>query len=269
MHDRDTTTGFAAVVLSGDRSSSDPLVQASGKGCKALIEIDGEPMVLRVLDALQQSQRVDHVFLSGPAESSVAAEPRLAERIAQGLLQWRAPRASPSTSAASVLEEIPLQLPVLLTTADHPLLRAEIIDHFCLAAAESGADVVIGLARYALVRELFPGMRKTVLRFSDDEYCGCNLFAFLTPAGRAMAERWREVESQRKSPLKVLKLLGWSAVLRYRFGMLSLDAAQNALSRRMGLKLAAIRMPFGDAAVDVDSLSDHAFVQQRLVALRR
>jgi len=37
----------------------------------------------------------------------------------------------------------------------------------------SGADAVVGLAPYALVRELFPDMRKTVLRFSDDEYCGC------------------------------------------------------------------------------------------------
>ena len=157
---------------------------------------------------------------------------------------------------------------MLLTTADHPLLRSDIIDHFCREALATGADAVVGLAPYALVRELFPGMRKTVLRFSDDEYCGCNLFAFLTPAGRQMAERWRAVEAERKSPLKVMKMLGWLSVLRYRFGWLSLAGAERALSRRMGLRLAAVRMPFGDAAVDVDSLSDHELVQQRLRALR-
>ena len=48
-------------------------------------------------------------------------------------------------------------------------------------------------------------------------------------------------------------------------GLLSLDGAMELLSRRMGLRLAAIKMPFGDVAVDVDSLADHALVEQRLL----
>ncbi len=53
--------------------------------------------------------------------------------------------------------------------------------------------------------------------------------------------------------------------MRYRMGLLSLDGAMELLSRRMGLRLAAIKMPFGDVAVDVDSLADHALVEQRLL----
>jgi CTP:molybdopterin cytidylyltransferase MocA len=259
---------FAAVVLAGDRSSSDPLVAASGRGCKALVDIDGTPMILRVLDALGHSAGVGEITICGPSRESVATEARLARLIAEQSVGWQPPQGTPSTSAWQALAATPSDTPVLLTTADHPLLRSDIIDHFCRAALATGADAVVGLAPYALVRELFPGMRKTVLRFSDDEYCGCNLFAFLTPAGRQMAERWRAVEAERKSPLKVMKMLGWLSVLRYRFGWLSLAGAERALSRRMGLRLAAVRMPFGDAAVDVDSLSDHELVQQRLRALR-
>lgn len=260
---------FAAVVLSGDRSSSDPLVAASGRGCKALIEIDGTPMILRVLDALGGAECVRGITICGPSRESIATEERLQRRIAEQHISWQAPRETPSTSAHEALQSIAPEAPVLLTTADHPLLRAAIVDHFCRAALATGADAVVGLAPYALVREIFPGMRKTVLRFRDDEYCGCNLFAFLTPAGRQMADRWRAVEAERKSPLKVMKMLGWSSVLRYRFGWLSLDGAERALSRRMGLRLAAVRMPFGDAAVDVDSLADYELVQERLRALRR
>jgi len=264
----DATRTFAAVVLSGDRSSSDPLVKASGRGCKALIEIDGKPMILRVLDALDESACVGPVTICGPSRDSLAAEERLQRLVAEERIGWQSPRATPSTSAHEALAAIAPAKPVLLTTADHPLLSAEIVDHFCRAALVSGADAVVGLAPYALVREIFPGMRKTVLRFSDGEYCGCNLFAFLTPAGRQMADRWRQVEAERKSPLKVMKMLGWLSVLRYRFGWLSLDGAARALSRRMGMRLAAVRMPFGDAAVDVDSLADHELVQQRLRTLR-
>ena len=268
MNGNDRNRQFAALVLSGDRSSSDPLVAASGRGCKALVEIDGTPMILRVLDALGHSAEVGDITICGPSRESIATEARLEQLIAAQRIGWQPQQATPSTSAWQALAATPSATPVLLTTADHPLLRSDIIDHFCREALATGADAVVGLAPYALVRELFPGMRKTVLRFSDDEYCGCNLFAFLTPAGRQMAERWRAVEAERKSPLKVMKMLGWLSVLRYRFGWLSLTGAERALSRRMGLRLAAVRMPFGDAAVDVDSLADHELVQQRLRALR-
>jgi hypothetical protein len=140
------------------------------------------------------------------------------------------------------------------------------VEHFCSAARASGADVVVGIAPYAAVRELFPGMRKTLLRFRDGDYCGCNLFAFLTADGRAIAELWREVESARKTPWRVIGLIGWGAVLRYRLGWLSLDQAMALLSRRTGLKVVAVRLPFGEAAVDVDSLADHAQVEERLRA---
>ena len=79
-----------------------------------------------------------------------------------------------------------------------------------------------------------------------------------------MAGLWRQVESARKTPWRVLQLLGWSAVLRYRLGWLDLDAAMALLSRRTGLRVAAVRMPFGEAAVDVDSPEDHALVEARL-----
>lgn len=258
--------GFRAIVLAGDRSAADPLLSATGKPCKALIEIGGVPMVFRVLETLAGSGAVEGIVLSGPSQSSPAVAAGLSARLAELDVDWRTPQQTPSTSAHVALEAIDPAVPALLTTADHPLLTGEMVRHFCAASRATGADVTVGLAPYALVQAAFPTMRKTVLRFSDGEFCGCNLFAFMTPAGRAMADFWRQVERERKSPLKVIRILGWQAVLRYRFGKLSLDEAMDLLSRRTGLRLAAVRMPFADAAVDVDSPSDYALVQQRFAA---
>jgi CTP:molybdopterin cytidylyltransferase MocA len=254
---------FTAIVLAGDRRRDDPLVLAKSSGCKALVDIGGTPMLKRVLDALAAADSVETLYLSGPSRETLDAHLVLREMIESRAVRWHPTQASPSASAYKLLGEIPAEKPVLLTTADLPLLQARFIEHFCARALESGADVVVGLAPYALVRESFPAMKKTVLRFSDGEFCGCNLFAFLSPLGRQMADRWREVEQQRKSPLRVIRLLGWGAVIRYRLGMLSLDAAMALLSRKMGMRLAAVRMPFADAAVDVDSLDDHRLVEER------
>ncbi len=47
-------TSYTAVVLAADRSSGDPLAEAAGVPSKCLVPAGGKPMVLRVLDALEQ-----------------------------------------------------------------------------------------------------------------------------------------------------------------------------------------------------------------------
>jgi hypothetical protein len=163
------------------------------------------------------------------------------------------------------LRELPPDERVLLTTADHPLLSVEIINEFCTRCGEQDADLVIGFAQYSLVQDEFPGMKKTVLRFSDGEFCGCNLFGFLTPAGREAASFWRRTESQRKNPLRVIGSLGWFNVLRYFLRSLTLEDALNALSAKLGVRVRAVVLPYADAAVDVDSISDYGFVQKRFL----
>jgi hypothetical protein len=63
----------------------------------------------------------------------------------------------------------------------------------------------------------------------------------------------------------VLQLLGWTAVLRYRLGWLTLDQAMALLTRRTGIRVAAVRMPFGEAGVDVDSEEDHVLVEAHML----
>jgi hypothetical protein len=147
-------------------------------------------------------------------------------------------------------------LPVLLTTADHPLLSAEVVDAFCRQSLVDDVDVTVGLAPHAVVLEGYPGIRKTVLRFADGEFCGCNLFAFVTPEGRSVANFWRRIEQQRKKPLRVIGMLGWWAVLRYRLGLLPLDEALAKLGKRLGLRIRAVILPYANAAIDVDSIAD-------------
>ncbi len=259
---------LSAIILAGDRTKEDSLINHTNAGCKALIDIDGEPMVRRVIAALKNSQVVDKILLSGPQADELASDGQLAEWVAADEIVWQAPLATPSTSAYSALQSLPQDEAVLLTTADHPLLTPEIVDAFGRQSLADDVDVTVGLAPHALVQEAYPDMKKTVLRFSDGEFCGCNLFAFLTPEGRRLANYWRKIEQQRKKPLIVIGLLGWWAVLRYRFGMLSLEEALAKLSKRLGLRLRVVILPYANAAVDVDSISDLVMVRGSFEKLR-
>ena len=258
------THQMTAIVLAGDRTKMDSLVNHSEVGAKAMIDIDGLPMVRRVLNALRAARVVKRICLAGPEASAVASDGPLASWVDSGEVQWRAPESSPSTSAYNAMRSLAPEEAVLLTTADHPLLTPEIVDAFGRQSLADDVDVAVGLAPHALVTEAYPGIKKTVLRFSDGEFCGCNLFAFITPEGRRAASFWRKIEQQRKKPMVVIGLLGWGAVIRYRLGLLSLEEALAKLSKRLGLRIRAVILPYANAAIDVDSIADLMVVKGSL-----
>jgi len=255
-------TPFTGLVLAGDRGPIDPVAEATGAACKALSPVGGRPMVLRVLEALEASGCVGELVLSGPTREALPASEEIRAGIDSARWCWREPRSSPSESAGEALASISPASPVLLTTADHALLSAEIVDHFCAWARDASADLVVGMVRYDDVMCAFPGMRRTGIRFRDDTYCGCNLFAFLSPAARGAAEFWRRIEQDRKKPWRMISVLGWCPLLRYVSGRLSLDDALGLLSRRMGFSIAKVMLPYPQAAVDVDKPSDWEFVER-------
>ena len=216
------------------------------------------------MNALRSSRVVNRIALCGPEASEIAKDDELAQWADSGEVIWSEPGISPSTSAYQAMKGLGPEEAVLLTTADHPLLTAEIVDAFGRQSLADDIDVAVGLAPHALVLEAYPGIKKTVLHFSDGDFCGCNLFAFITPEGRRAARFWRRIEQQRKKPLVVIGLLGWWAVIRYRLGLLSLEEALAKLSKRLGLRMRAVILPYANAAIDVDSVADLVLVKGSL-----
>jgi len=255
---------FSVVILAADRELADPVAQSAAVSCKALAPVGGREMVLRVLDSLTEAEETGPRFLAGPSITSLEENAELSGLVKSDQVGWFEPQNTPSLSAFTVLQSLPLDVPVLVTTADHALLTAEMVDYFCREARTSGCDVLAGVARYELIAEVVPGARRTVTKLKDGGYCGCNLFAFLTPESRKAADFWRKVEKERKKPLRIIKVMGWIAVLRYLLGQLTLEQALGGLSQRIGLRVGAVRMPFAEAAIDVDKVEDLLLVESML-----
>jgi len=261
------TGKFAAIVLAGDRGPDDPVARAAGVGCKALVPVAGRPMILRVIDALTDSSVVDSLIVCGSSSRLAGHLPELDGLIATGKIRWVENRSSPSLSTQAALSVLPADQAVLVTTADHALLTSRMVDYFCTRAAETGCDVVAGLARADMVASAFPEGRRTVTRLRDGGYCGCNLFAFLTPRASRALTFWRQVEEQRKHPLKIVKTLGPVALLRYLLGRLTLEEGLARMSALMDARAGAVWMPDAEAAVDVDKLEDWVLVEKYLAGL--
>ncbi len=247
---------FTAIVLAADREPVNEVAKAAGVRCKSLAPVDGTPMVFRVLGALHSSFYVGERILCGPPGAVMAQEPELRAYATAGGVRWFENQATPSASVHHVMQQLPEKTLVLLTTSDHALLTPQVVDYFCSHALTSACDVVAAIARHEEVTTACPETRRTSYRFKDGAYCSCNLFAFLTPQARAAALFWRQVESQRKNPLRVIRAFGWIAVMQYLLGGMTLAGAMDRVSHRLGFKAGAVILPFPEAAIDVDSVRD-------------
>jgi GTP:adenosylcobinamide-phosphate guanylyltransferase len=253
---------FVAIVLAGDRTKNDPVAVDAGVSCKAIAPICGKPMILRVLDALEDSGVIHSIVLCGPPQASLVDCPELAERIKQANISWLPNLDSPSRSVESAFEEISVDNHVLLTTADHALLQGEMVKHFISHCLQDNADANVGLVEYKTISDAYPEVKRTVIKLSNGGFCGCNLFAFMNARGRKLVPFWRQVEQRRKRPTRmIVGILGIWGLLLYVVGKLSLESALAKVSSCLQLEVKPVLLPFPQAGVDVDTAKDRQFVE--------
>ncbi len=245
-----------AVVLAGTRPGEvDPVARAAGVRFKCLAPVAGRTMVERVVGALAGLSGVTHIMVVADPSAGLERLPVIARELAAGRLALRAPEATPSTSVAAALGEAGDE-PLLVTTADHPLLDRRILEAFLGPALSSGAAVVVGLAPEAAVRAAAPATRRTWWRFRDGRFSGANLFLLRGAAARPALAFWRRVEAERKRPWRIVRLLGIVDLLLYLGGRLTLAEAMARASRMLGCPVTAVSIPIGAAAIDVDRPDD-------------
>lgn len=246
---------ISALVLAGSRGGSDPVAAAEGVAHKVLAQVDGAPILARVVEALRAAG-IERIAVSAN-DPDVAA---LARSLGAELL---APGAGPSASVAAAFAR--LGPPLLVTTGDHALLRPQWIRDF-LADAPAGSDVAMLLARRDAVERALPGSRRTWLRFADGDWSGCNLFLLSTAGSAAAIDTWQAVERDRKRPWRIAARLGLATLASYLLGRLTLSEAVSRLGQRVGIGASAVAARDGLAAVDVDKPADLADVRRLLGA---
>lgn len=256
---------IVALVPAGDRGAGDPVAKVSGVSSKALAPLAGTPMIIRVLNTLQATGRVDSVVLSGPDQDVIESSPLLQEVLNKDNVSWVPAERSLAGSIQAGLARIDPAALVLITTADHAMLDTEILNYFLDRVVDSSADVNVGLVEYGLVEAAYPGVRRTVLKFSDGGYCGCNLYALNGARARDIISLWQRTQTYRKQPWRMIHgLFGFGMLAKYLSGRLNLDQAREAIMKKTGINADFIEIPFPHAGIDVDTPADLELATQIL-----
>jgi len=251
--------GWSAIVLAGTRPEGDPLAAHFGSPMKALVPLLGEPMLAHVVRTLLDCPSIGRVLI-------VAQEP---ERLVRGELRWLQddPRVDCAVSGDGIAESLVDILgterapwPVLVTTADHPLLTRDMVEYFLRESGEAGVGV--GVVQSEVLLERYPLNRRTWLRFRGGAYTGANLFSVRDATAAAALRPLASAESDRKNQIKLLWRFGPLLALGAMTRSFSLQQTVARGGRRLGIEAKPVCLPFAEAGIDVDRIEDHRLVSE-------
>jgi GTP:adenosylcobinamide-phosphate guanylyltransferase len=264
MDSRSPARVGCVLVLAGQRGAADPVASESGVAFKVLVPVAGVPMLVRVIDCVHEACPEAPVYVSSADSTLLEARPELARSRAEGDVRHHASGPSPAASLADFSESGACAPPALVVTGDHPLLTPAIVQHFLEAASLSDADLVVGLVESACFRARFPDQSRTFVPLGRESFTGTNLFLLRTPAAARVARLWTRAEAVRKKPWRLVSLFGFSTLLGVALRRVDLSGALARVSKASGARVDAVRLPFAEAAIDVDSPGDLRLVERLL-----
>lgn len=255
--------GWTAILLAGQRPGVDPLADHFGQRWKAQVPVAGEAMLSRVAKTLLATPGIARVVV-------MAQEPAA---LFTGDCAWLADEARVATSAstsgiatsvAAVAGSAFAPWPVLVTTADHPLLTVSMVEAAMMGLG--GADVGVGVVGAKVLLAAYPDNKRTWLRFRGEAWSGANLFVLGSDRAKAALLAWSEVERDRKKALKLIWHFGPVLAIRAATRTITLAGALAKAGRALGCTVKPIALPFAEAGIDVDKPSDHALAERILAA---
>ncbi|MGH2625130.1 MAG: nucleotidyltransferase family protein [Anaerolineales bacterium] len=234
-----------AIMLAGGGDASAPN--------KAFLDGAGRPMVWYVAGALAKAESVGRVVAVGPSDQLQAACGGLVDRIVpdgggtilDNVLSGLGALAS--GSGRTVPES-----PVLVAASDIPLLTSQAVEDFLAACSKEAADLHYPIVPQSVLEDRYPGASKTFIRVVDGSFTGGSVFRFDPRVAEKVRDFAEKVLRARKKPWLMAQLFGWSTVMRFSSGRLSIKDVETRAREITGLDAKAVIIRRPELALDAD-----------------
>jgi molybdopterin-guanine dinucleotide biosynthesis protein A len=230
-----------AVVLAG--GSPEPAL-APGLPNKAFLPIGGQPLVVRVTQALRQAASVSRILVVGPTAELAPLLGTTVELVPQ--------QPTLMDNVAAAVARLPDEKRVLVIASDLPLLTGEAVEHF-VARCAGVAGCYYPIVPQAAIEARFPTARKTYVQLTDGIFCGGSAMLFdptLLDRVRPLVER---LIDGRKKPWLLAQLFGWSTVMKFAAHALSIAEIEAKAREITGFEVRAVILEGPELALDVDA----------------
>ena len=238
-------SSVTAVVLAGS-DENEPLAKHFNVSSKALIPIEGKPLVSYVLEALKTSQNVKEIIYVGKESDqlselfdfSVSSVQQFTDNLARGI--------------EVALNNAPKQ-DILIVSADLLWLSAEDVDIFISKCI--GASVYYPVISRSVVEQTFPEQKRTYAKLKEGEFTGGSLMLIKTSAVTKLLSFAENAYKSRKNLLALARLIGFDITIRFLTRTLTIARLEKHIGKRLGESVKAVLLEQAGIAMDVDELT--------------
>ena len=240
---------FDIFITAGyDPDKADPLLEAAGVDHKSLVPVAGKPMIWHVVRAFVESGRVGEIVIIGlgPEHGLDFGVP--VHYVPNQPSLW----ASQNAGVRRLREINPVDRFIIGTTADIPLLTAEIVRWFVEHCQPYDRGLYWGIVPESVMMTGFPESKRSYLPLREGRFCSGDLYLGKLSTAEQIQEKMRGFIENRKSVVRQLLLLGPGVILRFLFRRLALADLLGVVQGAFGITGGPVILPFAEAGMDVD-----------------
>lgn len=239
--------GMKAFVLAGGKDH----IHIEGCVNKAILPIEGKPMLQYIVHALRDSAYIDgiaivgdvallkeHVELDGSRDILLQGEEKMIDNVIKGLDYFQD------------------QEWMLLITSDIPFIHSAAIDHFIQASLDSGGDLCYPIISKETQYRAFPEMKRTYVRLREGSFTGGNMMMIRPRIKDNCVTLARHMIENRKKPWRMVQILGLGFLVQLLLGMLTVEKLENRIGSLAHIKPKAIITPYPEVGNDIDKPED-------------
>ncbi len=240
------------VLAASRRGAEDPVAKLQDKSHKCLVELDGEVMLERVIQALIDSQCFGAIHVSVDEENILTATARMRAWMAEGRVRFVQSRGNLADSVLAAVAEIDQPLPMIITTGDNALHTPELVRDFMDAFRASQEDVVIAFSSEDVVLREFADSGLAFHRLKDGGYSSCNLYGLRREAALKSVKVFEGGGQFGKRHLRILKTFGLLPFIVYKLKLSDMPGLLNLIGRRLGVTIRPVLLDHPYGPIDVD-----------------
>lgn len=234
-----------AIIIAGGQS----IKGMEQTGSKALYNINGKMMIEYVIDALKEVNDIKEIVVVGPEASF---ENNLDNKVdvvinSDGTIM---------ENVAAGIEFLGYDCNVLICTCDIPLITKEAVSDFIKNAELSHADLCYPIVKKEVNDSKYPDMERTYVKLKEGKFTGGNIFFVNPKIIKKNYEFGQRLVSYRKKPIKMARLLGFSFMIKFLVGRITIEAIEKKFFQITGINGKAIISSYPEIGQDVDKTGD-------------
>lgn len=259
------TEPLTALVLAASRQGiDDPVAKIQNKTHKCLVTLDGIAMIERVVQTLIDSECFSRILISIESEQVLEELPSAKRWLEKGTIKVVPSYGNLADSVVNFAKSVDKPLPLVITTADNALHTPELVRYFVSVFTQSTGDTAVATTPESTVLADYPDGEFGFFRFKDGGYSFCNLFGIRSNKALEAAEIFRSGGQFRKHPWRIVNVFGLLPLILLKLRLIKLDNFMRRITRKLGIKIELVRLPYAYGPIDVDNPKTYAFSERTL-----